>query len=87
MSYTALIDDLRYGGMERGAEIADLIESQAREIDELKATNDTRLQLLNDALVESDELRAALVSAIDALSDFDYDKRLAALTLCKEVIK
>ncbi len=41
-------------------EAADALESQAREIDELKATNATRLQLLNDALVNNDELRAAL---------------------------
>jgi hypothetical protein len=42
----------------------------------------------NDALLtEKKELRAALVSAVDALSDFDYDKRMAAIAKCREVMK
>jgi FtsZ-binding cell division protein ZapB len=80
--------------------IIEMAESQAREIDELKERNNwlqsdrnvatAALKAKEDTLCEMDveikELRAALVVAVDAMEDFDYDKRMAALTKCKEVL-
>jgi hypothetical protein len=35
---------------------------------------------------DNDQLREALSVAVDALSDFDYDKRMAAIAKCREVL-
>jgi hypothetical protein len=74
-----------------------VVESQAREI-ELKDINlglasEFQKQMWADWHEETkkhtakiDELRAALVSAIDAMEDFDYDKRMQAIAKCREVL-
>jgi hypothetical protein len=72
--------------------VVDALESQAREIEELKADATERNADHGKLVEENHELRAALVEAYVALNEYSapylgYEARyVAALTRCKEVL-
>jgi hypothetical protein len=57
------------------SEAADALESQAREIEELKKFHDLDMKQIDYLLVERNELRAALVVAVDALNEAERTTR------------
>ena len=44
-------------------------------------------KLIDALAAENKRLREALSVAVDAMEDFDYEKRMAALAKCREVLK
>jgi hypothetical protein len=67
-------------------ELRAALVSMTADRDDCLALSKLNWTAMKEARDKVEELRAALVSAIDAMEDFDYDKRLKAIAKCREVL-